>query len=206
MYYGAEHGGGETDRYIERFFEEGYIGNCIEVGAADGLIASNTKHFEDLGWNCLCIEANPENFEKCKINRKKSVWCAVSNESGKEMEFTVCTLDGGNQTAISGLQIDKKLVESHKQYNPKFHTVKVPVKTLDLIIQENDFEKELDIVSIDTEGTELDVLKGFHIERWLPKLFVIENNHDDPEIEEYLKQFNYTKDLRYGVNDFYTKK
>jgi len=204
-YYGAEHGQGETDRFIEKFFEEGYIGNCIEVGAADGIMGSNTKHFEELGWNCLCIEANPENYEKCKLVRKNTVWNAVSNISGVDLEFQVCTLHDGNQTAISGLNVDQRLVESHKQYNPKFHTVKVPCKTLDLIIKENNFEVELDIVSIDTEGTELDVLKGFDINKYSPKLLVIENNFDEPEVVDYLVNIGYFRVLRYGVNDFYTK-
>jgi FkbM family methyltransferase len=61
----------------------------------------------------------------------------------------------------------------------------------------------IDFVSIDTENTELDVLKGFDIKRWKPKLFVIENNFDEPFIAEYLKEFGYERVKRVAVNDFF---
>ena len=35
----------ETDKYILEYFDESYIGNCIEVGAANGIKGSNTKYF-----------------------------------------------------------------------------------------------------------------------------------------------------------------
>jgi len=58
-------------------------------------------------------------------------------------------------------------------------------------------------LSIDTEGTEIEVLKGFDIKKWKPKLLVIENNFNDPEIEKYLSTFGYIKNKRIEVNDFY---
>lgn len=59
------------------------------------------------------------------------------------------------------------------------------------------------MVSIDTENTELDVLKGFDINRWKPKLLVIENNYDESFIADYLKPFGYVRDRRVGGNDFF---
>jgi hypothetical protein len=90
-------------------------------------------------------------------------------------------------------------------FNIDIRKIIVEVITLDKCIE--DFYKydKIDFISIDTEGTELDVLKGFSIEKWNPKLLIIENNFEDPEIEEYLKQYKYKKDKRIGVNDFYIK-
>jgi hypothetical protein len=50
----------------------------------------------------------------------------------------------------------------------------------------------------------LDVLKGFDIPKWNVKMFCIENNFNDPEIEQYLAMFGYRKVRRHEVNDFYT--
>lgn len=206
-FYGANHGNGETDIFIKRFFEDGYIGRCIEIGAADGIMGSNTKHFEEIGWECLCIEANPINFEKCKLIRKNVVWCAVSdNKDYKESEFTICTLEGGNQTAVSSLKVDERLFNIHKKYSPTLSTVKVPTKNLDCIIEENNFNGEIDFISLDIEGTELDVLKGFSINKYSPKLFVIENAHNENHVENYLFEFNYVKVFTYVDNDFYIMK
>lgn len=51
----------------------------------------------------------------------------------------------------------------------------------------------------------MDVLKGFDINRWRPKLFVIENNYQDPDVEQFLTPFGYRLDQRIGVNDFFVK-
>ena len=64
---------------------------------------------------------------------------------------------------------------------------------------------DIDFISIDTEGTELDVVKGFDISLYNVSLFVIENNYEDKEIEEYMKSIGYKKDQRYKINDFYIK-
>lgn len=77
------------------------------------------------------------------------------------------------------------------------------LKTLDTILGEANLFNYIDYVSIDTEGTELDVLKGFDLVKWKPKVLLIENNYEDMEIEEYLKLFGYKKTLRHHVNDFY---
>jgi hypothetical protein len=79
------------------------------------------------------------------------------------------------------------------------------MKTLDTILKSYPALDKIDYISIDTEGTELEVLKGFDIAKWMPKLMVIENNFNDPQIEEYLTTFGYTKVKRLVVNDFYLK-
>ena len=65
--------------------------------------------------------------------------------------------------------------------------------------------EKIDFVSIDTEGTELEVLMGFDINRWKPRLFIIENNFDEPKLADYLKDFGYKFSQRLGVNDFFVR-
>jgi len=48
------------------FFRDTEKGICIEVGAVDGVMMSNTLFFEERGWLCICIEANPFMFEDLK--------------------------------------------------------------------------------------------------------------------------------------------
>jgi FkbM family methyltransferase len=205
MYYGQW----DTDAKIEQFFESGYIGTAIEVGAADGIICSNTKYFEDKGWQTLCIEANPNYVEKCKTNRKMVYESAVGKEYKENVPFEVFDIGSGNLSAISGLEPDYRLIESHKHLIQNRYIVNVTIRTMnyilsDIYVRDNiDFTDNIDFVSIDTEGTELDVLKGFNLVFWKPKLLVIENNHNESFIEEYLKEYNYSKIMRYEVNDFF---
>lgn len=193
----------ETDKHIAEFFDEGYVGTCIEVGACDGIFVSNTLHFEQKGWTCICIEPNKAYYDQLVKNRKITARFACGETNEDNVDFSIFDL-GGNQSAISSLVVDERLVSSHKHLIKNSFTEKVNIRTLDSICEQFEIISNIDFVSIDTEGTEIDVLKGFDLNKWKPKLLVIENNFEDPNITEYLKDFRYNKIKRIGVNDFYS--
>ena len=186
---------------IKNQFPKGFIGTCVEVGAANG-IDSNTLDFESRGWTAVCIEPNEELFNQCKRIRKISLNYAVGEKNLNNQDFNIVTLTNGNEMACSGLKVDKRLIQQHKKFNPLVNVVKVNVRTLDTILNDLNIEK-IDFISIDTEGTEKEVLKGFNIPKYRPRVMVIENNFDNREVEKYLKSFEYKKFLREKVNDFY---
>lgn len=184
-----------TDKVISQYFDGDYIGGCIEVGSHDGIIHSNTKYFENKGWYNLSIEPNPLPYEKLKMNRKNTLNYAISSENKNNISFYV----SHTHDELSSL-IDQFKENERDQ-------IKIDVRTLDYCIENYYKYDKIDFISIDTEGTELDVLKGFDINKWQPKLMIIENNDNDNNIiEEYLRDFDYIKDKRYEVNDFYIKK
>ena len=201
----------EDDKIIESYFKQNYIGGCIDIGATNGVHINNTKYFEEKGWYCLCVEPNPKSYEQLKINRKNTLNLAVSNYNKNLVDFTIVCLNDNsiieNEGAISSLSIDENLYNDHIKAGFKLTTtdIKVSVRTLDYCIEKYYQYPKIDFLSIDTEGTELDVLKGFSLNEWNPTLIVVENNYNDPKIENYLKEFNYIKDKREGVNDYYIK-
>ena len=196
-----------TDKFIKEYFPNQKIGNCIEIGAVDGYYISNTLHFEQNGWNVLCIEPIPGYFEDLKINRKNCLNFAITNENIDNIPFIVVTLADNNKSAISGLKIDDRLIENHINYglDPKTETIFVNGKRLDWCIENHFNHNTIDFISIDTEGNELDVLKSFDVNGYNTKLLVIENNFNEPEIEQYLNEKGWVKDKRIEVNDFYIK-
>jgi hypothetical protein len=58
-------------------------------------------------------------------------------------------------------------------------------------------------MSIDVEGGELNVLKGIDLNKYKPKILVIENIFNKPDIYDYLKQFNYILDKHIDYNQYY---
>jgi len=194
-----------TDEFLSSLFDNDYIGVGIDVGSAQPIYGNNTYFFEQKGWTIHCIEPNPKLLERLLPLRKNVHNFAVGNENKKEIDFHICTLRDGNQEAISSLKIDERLVESHNQYSPKFETIKVELKSLTTFLEEKNIDK-IDFVSIDTEGTELDVLKGFDLKKYAPKVLVIENNFDEELIRIYLKAYGYEYIKRLGVNDFFQLK
>ena len=201
MTFYGQHG---EDIYIKTLFPDNYIGTCIEVGAYDGISLSNTYYFEKKGWRSLCIEPIPVSFNKCTQIRKECYQCCISENDSEDKEFTIFHLHD-NLCAISSLEPDQRLIDSHRHLITQTSTCMVKVRSLNSLLEELNFPKKIDFISIDTENTELDVLKGIDFNTYDIKLLVIENNYNEPFCEDYLKQFGYAKINRIAVNDFYIK-
>ena len=197
----SQHG---EDAYIKTLFPDNYKGVFIEVGAYDGISLSNTYHFELNGWRALCIEPILSAFEKCKAIRKECYKCCISDNDKEDAEFFIYHLQE-NLCAISSLIPDQRLIDSHSHMITNTSKEMVNVRSLNSLLKEFDFPKKIDFISIDTENTEFDVLKGIDLTVYDVTLFVIENNFNEPQCEEYLKQFGYTKINRIAVNDFFWK-
>lgn len=207
----------DVDKVIDEIYFPGKeTGNCIEVGAVDGVESSNSLYFEQKGWNCLCIEPQPGPgyFESLIKNRKLALNYAISSSTSDDATFTVvyCSPDwlGGQKRAwngMSGLEVDQRLIEQHEGWNmkPEKKEIKVKTRRLDWCIENYFNHDTIDFISIDVEGSELDVLKSFDVNKYNTKLLVIENNFNDPDIENYLKPLGWKKDRREEINDFYVK-
>lgn len=197
------------DKIIENSFPIYHIGNCIEVGAVDGILYSNTYRLEQGGWNCMCVEPVPYHWPALRNNRRNAINFAISSNNVDNVDFNVaysqnCPLDG-----ITGLEVDYRTFNLHKTLpgleDLKIEKIKVNSRRLDWCIENYFPETTIDFISIDVEGTELDVLKSFDIAKYDTKFYVIENNHNDQDVEPYMEQFGYYRCLRMNVNDFYTK-
>jgi len=195
------------DKIIEEYFPNQEVGNCIEVGAVDGVFISNTLYFERLGWNVLCLEPIPDYYEQLRKNRKLALNYAVSDINSDDSVFTIVTMNNQNQSSISGLAIDGRLIDDHIALglNPKKKEIKVRSRRLDWCIDNYFNVDSIDFISIDTEGNELEVLKSFDVNKYNIKLLMVENNYNEPSIEKYLNGLGWKKDQRVEVNDFYVK-
>ncbi len=199
-----------VDKLIKEYFPERTSGCAIEIGAAGGVRGSNTLHFEELGWDVLCIEPNPFFHDGThRLTQRKNVErvaCGAPEDCGDSIPFTIYNIGSGNiMSSLSGLEPDQRL---HEEYKKKglintMMSVNVKVETLDQVLARYPHMDEIDFVSVDTEGSEIKVLKGMDLDALEIPLLIVENNFDDPEITEYLEGFGYRFDQRYEVNNFY---
>jgi FkbM family methyltransferase len=192
-----------VDALIELFFPRTHIGSCVEVGAVDGVYFSNTLHFEQLGWKALCIEPNTYYHAALQRNRNLMLPYAISNENRNQAVLHRVKI-GDTYDAATALQLDPTLMQQLRPGITEMDDIFVDVRTLDFSLQQVGWTS-VDFVSIDTEGTELNVLMGFNLNYWKPKLLVIEDNCSTPQIVQYLMPLGYGKVLRYRVNDFYLR-
>lgn len=170
-------------------------GFFVEVGANDPQFLSQTWHLEQKGWRGILVEPLPERADELRKKRPGSqvfeVACGSPEQVG-EAKFYI-----GEADQLSSLQ--KHIDDPNVHYKT---SITVKVRTLDSILEEAKAER-VDFISIDTEGTELDVLKGFSLERWKPRLLLIEDKVHSLAKHCYIKRRGYRLVKRTSVNNWY---
>lgn len=143
-------------------------GAFVEVGANDGISWSNTYFLAQLGWRGLYVEPIEHLHAKCVANHKdhpnvQVAKCAVGDGS----EITMMQM-GDTDYLYTGDPVFAELLQANK-VTGQFKTVK-----LDNLLDSYKIPEFFDLLVIDVEGMEKEVLIGFDIDRWLPKLVIIE--------------------------------
>lgn len=139
----------------------------VEVGAHDGLTFSNTVRLEELGWNGLCIEPNPELYSKLEVNRRcEKSSLAVHGVSGELVPFQCSGLYGGMVEYLNPAEA--------KQFPGEI--INVSTITLDEIMTQNNCPTDIAYISLDTEGNELEILKAFPFDKWNVGCWTVEHN------------------------------
>jgi FkbM family methyltransferase len=192
---------------IDSFFGDSFIGTFVDCGAFDGITNSNTFQLEERGWYGACIEPSPYAFNLLSLRRKNS-WlfnvALVGDESQTETSFTV--FDNAPQLNGIAPSIEKINHESASRgLVINSSSITVTATTLTRVMEMSGLG-HIDFVSIDTEGNELEVLKGFDIELHKPRLLCIElNDFRNDAITDYLKRFGYTVYASNEINTFFCK-
>lgn len=206
------------DRILWQVFRGRRSGYFIEIGAFDGVTLSNTFFFEQVGWCGLLIEPIPKMYERAVAARPRSrvVHAALGARGSRgTAKFTFTKKVG----VLSFLKTDPEHLERCRREGAELIEVEVPLTTVgDLLMEEQRSpaltgspwspEKgwQIDFVSIDVEGMELEVLDGFDLGLFRPRILVIENERaTGAALEPYLAARGYGRFYRQVINDFYVR-
>jgi FkbM family methyltransferase len=149
-------------------------GYFVEFGATDGVLLSNTwlleKHF---GWQGICAEPNPKLFERLKQNRSclTSPAC-IYRSTGERMRFVLADAYGG----LEVLGQDDQHVNKRNAYAAAGDLIEVTTTSLMDLLQQNQAPPVIDYLSIDTEGSELEILAGIDWGRHQFRCITVEHN------------------------------
>lgn len=178
-------------------FPPGYEGHAAEVGASDGRYVSPTWALEwQARWTVLCVEANPLIRPLLASERSFVECCAVGSADADGVDFHV-HLD--NLESFSALNPSR----DRPRPSAKWKTLKVNVRTLESILEKWQF-RALDALCIDVEGGERDVLKGFNLEKWKPRVIVVES-WEQGALDPILRT-TYERVRRSADNDCYLRR
>lgn len=207
------------DKYLyNTYFKNIKSGTFVELGAYDGISISNTYFFEkNLAWNGVCIEPMLEPYNKLIKNRK--CIClneCVSNEIKMKDFFVIHVSEEQkkiNQTAkntemLSGLmdKYDPRHLQTVNQYLKQFKGTseikKIETTTLQKIFNEHAINS-VDLLCVDTEGSEFEILQGIDFSKTKIKVILVENNFNENNVKNLLEQNGFVFDRKLGCDDIF---
>lgn len=162
------------DLWVLFMLKEKREGFFVEFGACDGVTLSNTLLLErDYGWTGILAEPDPHWSAGLKSNRhcRISEKC-IAPESGHSIPFL-------HISAMPELSRISDIVpdDIHERNGNRGQTKQIHVETLSLLdlLRENDAPQTIDYLSIDTEGSEYEILKAFNFDAYRFRLISIEH-------------------------------
>ncbi|MBR0754588.1 FkbM family methyltransferase [Bradyrhizobium jicamae] len=195
------------DVMIARLFPSDHRGFYIDIGAADPVRFSVTKHFYDAGWQGVNVEPLPHFFARLTAARARDVNLQAMVGVGQGLQpFYEIAEFRENSTG------DQNVMESLRQQGATVHTHEVGCTSLAEICERHAGDRGIDFLKIDVEGSERDVLDGADWRRFRPVLVVVEavavNRRDETWAvwEPALTGHEYEKVWFDGLNNFYLRR
>jgi FkbM family methyltransferase len=187
----------QTDFQRDGFF--------VEIGAFDGGYLSNTYLLETkFGWRGILVEPNPLHQAALakRVRSQVSNRC-VTARSGETVEFFV-TKDPELSTigAYAGS-------DSHAPRRLDHQTFQIETVSLLDLLDQHKAPKTIDYLSVDTEGSELDILGAFDFEKYDVRFLTVEHNHgpNKSKLRELMRSEGYRQVLEgwSRFEDWYVK-
>lgn len=181
-------------------------GVFVDIGAHDGVSISNSYFLEkSRDWTGICVEPIPSRYQELVANRNcKCYNLCCDNEDREAKDFLQLT---GYTEMLSGFmetqnpQHLQRIEQEIKAYGGSKSIVSVATRTLQSILQENKMDY-VDFLSIDTEGSEYNVLQGIDFTKCQFHIIAVESNYRDTRIFCLLEKNGYRFLMHPSVHEY----
>lgn len=178
------------DLQIIKAFDEMRDGVFVDVGASDGYTGSNTYVLEKkYGWTGLCIEPNDRFFQQLHTSRSCICEHACIAGEEKDVAFLECADEYGgmvNDYSDAHRKNMQRCLPAH-QYQHADGTLKTVTKhavTLGSLLEKHALPAFIDLLCMDTEGSESEILESIPFDRYQFSLILVEHFSGDEQKAE----------------------
>ena len=171
-----------------KFKTDGYF---VEFGAADGISLSNSYLLEKrFGWKGILAEPSTLWHSALRENRNAMIDTrCVWSQTGSVLEFT--------ETQVPELSTISSFVSSDFHANARKSRSTYTVNTVSLndMLKEHRAPRAIDYLSIDTEGSEFEILSNFDFQQYEIKIITCEHNFapDRDRIHSLMRSHGYKR-------------
>ena len=186
-------------------------GFFVELGATNGVHWSNTHILDTkFNWNGVLAEAAKIWHGALKENRSVAIETdCVWRETGKTLLFNEVN-DENHDGELSTIDCFTNVDKHAKARNSASNKYEVNTISLEDMLKKHDAPKKIDYLSIDTEGSEFEILKSFNFDKYDIKIITCEHNYTQMREKIYtlLTKNGYErKYTEYSMfDDWYVKK
>jgi FkbM family methyltransferase len=181
------------DLMLWQYFREKPNGFFVEIGANHPTQYSQTWFFEQRGWKGMLVEPLAAKCELLRQQRSGSRVYQVALGAPEQRGRAKFTIAEGDDM-LSGLAVNAEVAVKRVE--------EVEVRTLDDVLAEAGNPK-VDLLSIDVEGSELEVLRGFDLERHRPAILLVEDHLQKMNVHRHIARHGYRLVKRTGCNNWY---
>jgi len=166
-------------------------GFFVEFGATNGVDLSNTYLLEkEFGWKGILAEPAKRWHSELKSNRNNSIETdCVWRESNSVLTFN--EVDKAELSTID----EYSSSDLHRENRKDGRTYDVKTISLEDLLDKHHAPRKIDYLSIDTEGSEYEILSSFNFDRYQFKIITCEHNFTSAreEIFSLLAKNNYVR-------------
>lgn len=191
------------DLDVAKFYNFKKNGFFVEIGASDGIRLSNTYFLEKiLDWKGICSEPVPYKFNLLVKNRPNS-FCSsrpVYSTSNQLVTFSISNYCDDLSGISDHIDAHTEMVNANKT-----DLVAVTISLTELLDQ-GKAPSFIEYLSLDTEGSEMEILKGVDHEKYKFGIIDVEHNYIEPrrtEMREYLISKGYKLEKENQHDDRY---
>lgn len=186
------------DKIVDEYLHGKRNGVFVDIGAYDGVTFSNTLMLErERGWTGICIEPLPDIFAELQKNRRCiCVQACIGNREERQVEFLAVQSEAARTRMLSGVLSEydprhlARVDDELNEFGGSKRMIRVPMRHLHGLLHEHRIGN-VNYLSIDTEGSELLILRSTILSAIGNPCITVENNYNDPAIDAVLRSQGY---------------